>query len=641
MNRQILKEAFPKWAESGGIFSAMQNPPWESEIEGITLDIDYFGSRSGFKFCAPLVYNFLDSKGVVTDNGRTAIANVLLARFGKPWARLWNLLQSQYDPLNNYSVDETRDLKGTNKGKRTLNNETTDTGTRTLTDTGTLKRDIKGNDRTTRSGSNKTETKVEVDTLAENNYAGFNSPSYVQTDGTISTGGSTTTQTDTPGDESSTVSTGDTTDTHNLTNEEQRNLSGSSNGTQDDDFSTTDTGTVKREGVLGFISRQKLLEEERSAWQWDFFESVFADVDSVLALDIYDPCVLEQFDYTGGGGSSGSYVLPRATSNALGGVRAPAKTDGSVLVQVDAAGFLYVPPYPKAPEPTADIKFASTDKLGGIKLPSDPSGDGEEISTKNAMQYVVDKTLSTSGAYKDDDTVSVVIPYAREDGSHNEYAGLIIGATDYSPVEDVYSEFGDAKLYPVIFPYGYLMELHSGAGDVKNGVGYVVVPEGAGDTYEKIQATWDSSYREWDIPKLPQMGGMYQIDFGTGEVSGLMSEQYNRAVLIGKCYAVYKYAGSLDVADITGILIGPSSGPLPITMSFLWSSGVASMYAMRSASVYTYIHKSGEKYTNIPRPYSVYNVGPMLAFCQEDKYLGVMSYNTSNEQGFITIASRE
>lgn len=482
----------------------MQNPPWESEIEGITLDIDYFGSRSGFKFCAPLVYNFLDSKGVVTDNGRTAIANVLLARFGKPWTRLWNLLQSEYDPLNNYSVDETRDLKGTNKGKRTLNNETTDTGTRTLTDTGTLKRDIHGNDRTTRSGSNKTETKVEVDTLAENNYAGFNSPSYVQTDGTISTGGSTTTQTDTPGDESTTDSTGDTTDTHNLTNEEQRNLSGSSNGTQDDDFSTTDTGTVKREGVLGFISRQKLLEEERSAWQWDFFESVFADVDSVLALDIYDPCVLEQFDYTGGGGSSGSYVLPRATNNALGGVRAPSKTAGdTVQVKVDSSGYLYVPTYPTS----FKLPFASDTSLGGIKLPQDPSGDGEEISTKNGMQYLVDKSLSPDGSYKNDDTVSVVIPYA---GTN---PGLVKGPAKTSETQQVAISSDGTMWVP---------ESSGGGGSVTDPIEIEMkssLPSGGGLEFnislEDIQKIPSGhSQVKFSIFSIPLIGDAYKDDSG-------------------------------------------------------------------------------------------------------------------------------
>ena len=49
----------------------------------------------------------------------------------------------------------------------------------------------------------------------------------------------------------------------------------------------------------------------------------------------------------GGGGSGGSYTLPTASADTLGGIKAKEKTDEDVEVVVDGDGKLYVPAYPK------------------------------------------------------------------------------------------------------------------------------------------------------------------------------------------------------------------------------------------------------------------------------------------------------
>ena len=446
-NNQLLRNAFPKWFEGKGIFASMTSTPWQDEIDGITLDIEYFGNRSGYKFCAPLVYNFLDEDGAVTENGRQAIARVLLARYSKPWTRLWNLMKSQYDPLDNFSITEEIDMTAHVSGQDKSKGTDTDKGTVETDHSGTDTNKSTGTEKTSRTGQNTSKDTSTASGSGSASRSGYNSTSPVTVNGQSAANSSTVNHVEIPNEDN--TRTPDLTDERTLAlkDKDTRDITIERNNLVERDNTQTDKGTRKRTGVSGLISRQRLVEQEREAWQWDFFESVFSDVDKILALSVYDPCVMSQFDYTGGG-TSGGYVLPIATQSALGGVRAPAKTDGSVQVQVDAAGFLYVPPYPKIPEPSGggDIEFASTDKLGGIKLPTEPSGDGEEISTKNGVQFVVDKTLSPAGGYKDDDTVSVVIPYAADGNS-----GLIM--LENSGVEAKYSYDEGGYALPVVNGY--------------------------------------------------------------------------------------------------------------------------------------------------------------------------------------------
>ena len=414
-NNQLLRNAFPKWFQGGGIFANMRNAPWNEEIDGVTLDIEYFGNRSGYKFCAPLVYNFLDENGEVAEDGKSAIARVILARYSKPWTRLWNLMKSEYDPLDNLSISEEIDMAQHTSGKDKNNGTVKDTGSLTTSHTGTDTNKSTGTEETARTGQNTSKDTTVTNGSGSASRSGYNSTQMVGVNGQQDNYSSTVNHVEIPNENSK--RTPDLTDERTLALEDKdvHDLSTATDTTVERDSTTTDKGTRKRTGITGLFTRQRLVEQEREAWQWDFFESVFSDVDKVLALSVYDPCVVEQFDYTGGG-TSGGYVLPVATNINLGGVRAPSKTNGSVQVQVDESGFLYVPPYPES----SKIEFASIDTLGGIKLPSEPTGDGEEISTKNGVQFVVDQSLSPEGSYKNDETVSVVIPLAAQ-----EHAGLV------------------------------------------------------------------------------------------------------------------------------------------------------------------------------------------------------------------------
>ena len=533
-DKQVLRNAFPKWAEGEGIFSEMTEMPWSEEVDGVTLDIEYFGNRSGLKFCSPLVYNFLDKDGAVTTDGRAAIARVLKSRFFKPWKRLWDTYTAEYDPLENYQMqeDETRNLKGVNAftddttGSETLSNTDETNGTDTITRTGTVDsiRTEQSNDGGTTEGSETLKT--------QNQRNGFNSIAPVDTSNVGTTNNTTGETTATHSGNSTDKVTNDLQDknvrsdtvTSNGSRDTTKNLSHSGNSSEDEII------TRKTHGFNGHLyTYQRLLSQERELWMWDYFEKVFQDVDRVLSLAIFDPCRVQS---TGlySGGAANQYVLPVANNSILGGVRGPSKTNGMIPVQIDGSGRMFVPPYPVPEEynlPVAgpatlggvkaaamsnasvpvqvdsdgtlyvpeggikEIPVATSESVGGIKLPSEPSGDGEEISTKNAVQFVVDKTLSPEGGYKDDDTVSVVIPYAGQPGMGTVRAGLIKPPTTVIPIEDPHGEYG-GTLYPVVFPYEYYNSQYGEVGGIRQGAGYVAIKA---TTEKKLSASWDGSWK--------------------------------------------------------------------------------------------------------------------------------------------------
>lgn len=56
------------------------------------------------------------------------------------------------------------------------------------------------------------------------------------------------------------------------------------------DRTDTETGTrtLTRSGNIGVTTSQQMLESEIELWKWSFFETVFRDVDAILASPIYD-----------------------------------------------------------------------------------------------------------------------------------------------------------------------------------------------------------------------------------------------------------------------------------------------------------------------------------------------------------------
>lgn len=226
-----LNDVYPEWITKG-IFSYLNalGVPWKNDITGNELDINYHGSRSGHKLIGSLIENFLENN-VVSEANKITIAQAIYAIYIKNWNALYKTLSLEYNPIENYSMTETENVQDTHRG--TLESDGSDTNTNT-------------------------ENTIVNDT-SNNQLWGFNSTDSVNSDKQI----------------------GDTT----------RNIDGSMNAThKNTDTETKDITsdrTLKRSGNIGVTTSQQMIESERQLWLWNFFESVFSDIDKILVLKIY------------------------------------------------------------------------------------------------------------------------------------------------------------------------------------------------------------------------------------------------------------------------------------------------------------------------------------------------------------------
>lgn len=257
----ILRDVFDGWELGTGLFSflaAQGTMPWASaeNVDNSVLDIAYFGNHSGGKFCAPLVKLLINDEGVIPSAARVTIAKIIISKYLNNWNHLWETNVVVYSPIHNYDMHEERDLATTDDNVETTDGELSRTGTEGLTH---------GMVESTQHG--RTEDNV--------NYKyGLNTTVYQQnrSDENVSTEGGTTTTTD----------SGTDTTTRNLVDSTDQTVTEDNEGTEHEE--------THRYGNIGVTTTQKLIQEERNLWLWNFFDEVFNDLDKELALSFHDPC---------------------------------------------------------------------------------------------------------------------------------------------------------------------------------------------------------------------------------------------------------------------------------------------------------------------------------------------------------------
>lgn len=257
----ILRDVFDGWELGTGLFSflaAQGTMPWANaeNVDNSVLDIAYFGNHSGGKFCAPFVKLLINDEGVIPTAARVTIAKILISKYLNNWNHLWETNVAVYSPIHNYDMHEERDLATTDDNVETTDGELSRTGTEGLTH---------GMVESTQHG--RTEDNV--------NYKyGLNTTEYQQnrSDENVSTEGGTTTTTD----------SGTDTTTRNLVDSTDQKVTEDNEGTEHEE--------THRYGNIGVTTTQKLLQEERNLWLWNFFDEVFNDLDKELALAFHDPC---------------------------------------------------------------------------------------------------------------------------------------------------------------------------------------------------------------------------------------------------------------------------------------------------------------------------------------------------------------
>lgn len=337
IKRRKLDDVFDRWLEGKGIFYGLQNfdVPWKTKDINVNLDMEYHGNISGDKYIAPLVKRVIGDNETVTDNDIANLAGVIFTVSSENWSKQWNVMMSEYDPLENYNIKE-----------RMSNDNTIITYGHTITRADNLIHTKKGDEKTdyassitrtdnlihTKEGDEKTEynisdtrtdnlsftksgSEISTPTVTKettNSTMAFNSSTFQPTDKSVevSTSGSDTLTFNNRTD----LNTGTQTNAKSGNDKLIHNIKENDSGTQTNaktgidtlvhNIEEHDTGTqtnantgedetshsynLDKYGNIGFFTNQSMLKEERELWNWYYFYNViFPDIDKILTLQIY------------------------------------------------------------------------------------------------------------------------------------------------------------------------------------------------------------------------------------------------------------------------------------------------------------------------------------------------------------------
>lgn len=261
--------------------------PWAEVITAPELDILYIGEHSGEKIVSPLIDKLLEiDEGEITEAHLKAILGAIYNKNALNWSRLWEAVNTEYDPLENYSMLEKHTGTDTKVNTPTNRKETeTQTPnnwikTETKTPTNWKETETQSPDqwKTTSEG-----LKADNETEVNKSFYGDDSsdPSPSNKEVTSSKNKETTTQSGTF--ETTTEQSGQfvTTEGQAGTYTTERTKS----GTEED--KTTYNTELERSGNIGVTTSQQMLESEFMIRAKNFFDRVFADFDAELTIPIY------------------------------------------------------------------------------------------------------------------------------------------------------------------------------------------------------------------------------------------------------------------------------------------------------------------------------------------------------------------
>ena len=231
-----LSDCFPTGTFTG-FLASMTDAPWASgdyaassdDIE--RLDVLYVFQHSGDKYVVPLMKMFLNENGKLTETSLPEAADMALALWKKKWTALWDVANAEYDPIENYRMEE--------------HEETVPTGTESTTDAMT------GTDTTRTQGT-------AANNETANSVYGFNSTNPV------------------PASVSNQKSDFSAGTTFGHTNTETKTFT-----------NRKDTRDLTRAGNIGVTSSQQLLQSSIELQRWNFWLQVFEDLDATFCLDCY------------------------------------------------------------------------------------------------------------------------------------------------------------------------------------------------------------------------------------------------------------------------------------------------------------------------------------------------------------------
>lgn len=274
---------------TNGVFSrlsTLNDIPWGSDAElAGQLDLLYLGNHSGNRYVSPLLVKDEDD---LTDEYLDDVISAAYTMYKNKWTRLWELNEIQYNPLENYSMEEKHTGNDTKLDTPT---NWKDTETKTPTDWKETREHKPG-----QGGYSETETQTpdEWKRTTESQKADNESDTTTSVYAMNSVDA-------VPSSTTNTTLKNKSTDEQTGTYETKKEIDGvlidetSTTGTFKTETEKTGTyeskttynSTLKRSGNVGVTTSQQMAQSEIELWKWLYFEDVFKDLDKILTLDTY------------------------------------------------------------------------------------------------------------------------------------------------------------------------------------------------------------------------------------------------------------------------------------------------------------------------------------------------------------------
>lgn len=222
------------------------------------LNFMYHAMHSGEKTAAHVLELAADGDNINNEIMRQICA-AIYEKYSNKWESVWNALKLKYEPIENYAMEEsetygeelaTTEISKSGNNKNSKNE--TDNNTQNSTDTETI-------------AGTETNT-AQVAAYNSNNYS------------------------------NDTKNTLDFTDRKNTKENETTNTN-TKNGTETNEYSDTEkvdetkkehTRTLRRHGNIGVTTSQQMLESELKLREYNFYNKIFADIDSEITVPVWD-----------------------------------------------------------------------------------------------------------------------------------------------------------------------------------------------------------------------------------------------------------------------------------------------------------------------------------------------------------------
>lgn len=276
-----MKTAYPQMITGDGIFNDLQSydVPWADANINEILDIAYY-NHSANKVCGNFISSSVDDDNSLPQAKRNTIANMLFVLFGVRWSKLWATNDVEYNPIQNYNMTESETISGTHSDTDTETGTIGNSGTDSTAHTGTVT-NARTEQHTGTVDYDKSETQTGTNS---DNVFGFNSSNAVPSESSTA---STTTINDDRDTYNETKTDNNTetlnnTDARTIANTETHNMTNTNEGENETER------TLTRSGNIGVTTSQQMLQSERELWDWNFFNTVFEDIDKTLCLSVYE-----------------------------------------------------------------------------------------------------------------------------------------------------------------------------------------------------------------------------------------------------------------------------------------------------------------------------------------------------------------